>query len=178
MDIKAVLNSLANNGTLVQLGLPPDNATMKARRQPVGRFALWEEGPRIPEAGRGPLPPQRLTERPLLRLPSAPRQVPILSLVLGQKRVVGSVVGGRSEMNEMLQFCAQTGIRPMIEKRKLKCVHHFPRHPLPPPHVERSPRHQICHTELGVLPPRRDVNKAIEYLLSGKPRYRIVLESE
>ena len=48
--------------------------------------------------------------------------VPLLQLVFGQKRVVGSVVGGRGDMAEMLELCAAKGIAPMVELAPLSDV--------------------------------------------------------
>ncbi len=39
----------------------------------------------------------------------------VQGLVFGQKKVVGSIVGGRSDMANMFEFAAQHGIKPMIE---------------------------------------------------------------
>ncbi|WP_246844334.1 hypothetical protein [Hydrocoleum sp. CS-953] len=41
--------------------------------------------------------------------------IPLLPLVFDQKAVVGSVVGGRRFMTEMLEFAAIHQIKPMIE---------------------------------------------------------------
>lgn len=51
----------------------------------------------------------------LLGLPVSNLNIPLLSLVFGQKAVVGSVVGGRYFMKEMLEFAAVHQIKPMIE---------------------------------------------------------------
>jgi uncharacterized zinc-type alcohol dehydrogenase-like protein len=48
--------------------------------------------------------------------------VPLLDLVFGQKRVVGSVVGGRAEMRAMLELAAAKGVRPQVELAKLSDV--------------------------------------------------------
>lgn len=42
--------------------------------------------------------------------------IPPLSLVLGNKSVMGSVTGGIKETQEMLEFCAEKKILPMVEK--------------------------------------------------------------
>lgn len=41
--------------------------------------------------------------------------VPLTGLVFGQKRVVGSIVGGRADMRQMLAFAAAKGVRPLVE---------------------------------------------------------------
>ena len=64
-------------------------------------------------------------------------------LIFGQKSVVGSVVGGRRFMQEMLDFAAINQIKPMIQTMPLS-----------------------------------QVNEAMDLVLAGKARYRIVLESE
>lgn len=51
----------------------------------------------------------------LVGLPVSTLNIPLLSLVFGQKAVVGSVVGGRRFMTEMLEFAAINQIKPMIE---------------------------------------------------------------
>jgi len=42
--------------------------------------------------------------------------------VFGQKKVVGSIVGGRADMNAMLQLAAIQGIAPLIETLPLSKV--------------------------------------------------------
>ncbi|KAG2485934.1 hypothetical protein HYH03_015378 [Edaphochlamys debaryana] len=42
-------------------------------------------------------------------------KVPLLDLVFNQKRVVGSIVGGRADMQEMLNFSAVHGVKPLLE---------------------------------------------------------------
>jgi len=69
--------------------------------------------------------------------------VPLTDLVFGQKRVVGSIVGGRAEMGDMLRLAAAKGIAPAVE-----------------------------------LAPLRDVNKAMQRVVAGQARYRIVLLSD
>lgn len=49
-------------------------------------------------------------------------QVPLLPLVFFQKRVVGSIVGGRTIMTEMLALAAAKGIKPMTELMPLRSV--------------------------------------------------------
>ena len=41
--------------------------------------------------------------------------VPLQSLVFGQKSVVGSIVGGRADMVELLDTAAVKGVRPILE---------------------------------------------------------------
>lgn len=41
--------------------------------------------------------------------------VDIIPLVFGQKKVVGSIVGGRSDMQLMLELAAKKNIKPIIE---------------------------------------------------------------
>ena len=41
--------------------------------------------------------------------------VPVTGLVLGQKQISGSMIGGRSVINEMLEFSARNGINAMTE---------------------------------------------------------------
>ncbi|GAB3520875.1 NAD(P)-dependent alcohol dehydrogenase [Photobacterium alginatilyticum] len=48
-------------------------------------------------------------------LPVSEMKVPLLPLIFGQKSVVGSIVGGRHFMQEMLNFSAVHGIEPQIE---------------------------------------------------------------
>eukprot|EP00877_Chromochloris_zofingiensis_P014230 jgi/Chrzof1/9060/Cz03g34180.t1 len=69
--------------------------------------------------------------------------LPLQDLVFGQKKFAGSIVGGRADMQDMLQFSADQGIKPMIELTKLS-----------------------------------KVNEAIERMHQGKPRYRIVMETD
>ncbi|MCG8365831.1 MAG: hypothetical protein MJA27_21170, partial [Pseudanabaenales cyanobacterium] len=49
-------------------------------------------------------------------------QVPLLPLIFGQKSVVGSVVGGRRFMQEMIEFAAIHQIKPMVETMSLNQV--------------------------------------------------------
>lgn len=48
--------------------------------------------------------------------------MPLLGLTFGQKHVVGSIVGGRSDMQDMLGFSAARGIRPMVETMPLSRI--------------------------------------------------------
>jgi uncharacterized zinc-type alcohol dehydrogenase-like protein len=48
--------------------------------------------------------------------------VPLQDIVFSQKKVAGSIVGGRADMNEMLAFAAQHGIRPLTEERPMREV--------------------------------------------------------
>jgi len=78
-----------------------------------------------------------------LGIPVSSINVPLVPLIFGQKSVVGSVVGGRRLMQEMLDFAAINQIKPMIETM-----------------------------------PISQINDAIDRVLAGKARYRIVLVSE
>ena len=49
-------------------------------------------------------------------------QVPLLDLVFGQKRVVGSVVGGRAAMRDMLELAAAKSVAPAVELAPLSDV--------------------------------------------------------
>jgi len=51
----------------------------------------------------------------LLGLPPVPISVPIPILVFGGKHIIGSIVGGRHYLIEMLEFAATHNIRPLIE---------------------------------------------------------------
>ena len=48
-------------------------------------------------------------------IPVSSLNVPLIPLIFGQKSVVGSIVGGRRFMEEMLEFAAINQIKPMIE---------------------------------------------------------------
>ena len=78
-----------------------------------------------------------------LGIPISSINVPLIPLIFGQKSVVGSVVGGRRYMQEMLDFAAVNQIKPMIETIPLS-----------------------------------QVNEAMDKVLAGKARYRIVLLSD
>jgi uncharacterized zinc-type alcohol dehydrogenase-like protein len=58
----------------------------------------------------------------ILGLPTATLNIPLLPLVFGQKAIVGSVVGGRRFMREMLEFAAINQIKPMIEIMELSDI--------------------------------------------------------
>ncbi|PNW78848.1 hypothetical protein CHLRE_09g392134v5 [Chlamydomonas reinhardtii] len=49
-------------------------------------------------------------------------QVPLQDLVFGQKKVAGTIVGGRADMQEMLEFSAINGVKPMLEIMPLSKV--------------------------------------------------------
>ena len=51
----------------------------------------------------------------LVGVPSAPLKLPAFSLLSRRRRVMGSPIGGRAEMFEMLQAAVDLGVRPMIE---------------------------------------------------------------
>ncbi|HEY9704863.1 MAG TPA: zinc-binding dehydrogenase, partial [Allocoleopsis sp.] len=57
-----------------------------------------------------------------LGVPVSSINVPLIPLIFGQKSVVGSVVGGRKFMTEMLEFAAINQIKPMIETMSLNQV--------------------------------------------------------
>ena len=57
-----------------------------------------------------------------LGIPVSSINVPLIPLIFGQKSVVGSVVGGRRFMQEMLDFAAINQIKPMIETMPLSQV--------------------------------------------------------
>jgi D-arabinose 1-dehydrogenase-like Zn-dependent alcohol dehydrogenase len=40
----------------------------------------------------------------------------------GQKRIVGSLIGTRDDMDAMLRFCSDHGIRAMVERYPLSAV--------------------------------------------------------
>ena len=48
--------------------------------------------------------------------------IPLIPLVFGQKKVAGSIVGGRGLMTEMLQLAAAKGIKPMTQLMSLREV--------------------------------------------------------
>lgn len=48
--------------------------------------------------------------------------LPLQDLVFNQKSMAGSIVGGRADMQEMLDFAAKKGIKPMVETMKLSQV--------------------------------------------------------
>ncbi|MEW5298227.1 MAG: hypothetical protein WDW36_001374 [Sanguina aurantia] len=74
-DTGKLLDTLANNGTIVQIGIPTGGAMIT---------------------------------------------MPLQSIVFGQKKVAGSIVAGRADMVEMLQFAADKGIAPMIQEMPLE----------------------------------------------------------
>jgi len=48
-------------------------------------------------------------------VPSEPLSVPVFPLIVKRRRIVGSPIGGRALMNEMLELAARLGVRPIIE---------------------------------------------------------------
>jgi uncharacterized zinc-type alcohol dehydrogenase-like protein len=58
----------------------------------------------------------------LVGLPVSTLNISLIPLVFGQKSVVGSVVGGRHFMKEMLEFAAIHQIKPMIETMPLSQI--------------------------------------------------------
>ncbi len=57
-----------------------------------------------------------------LGIPVSSINVPLIPLIFGQKSVVGSVVGGRRFMQEMLDFAAINQIKPLVETMPLSKV--------------------------------------------------------
>ncbi len=55
-------------------------------------------------------------------VPSEPMEVPLLPLLAKRRRVMGSPIGGRAIMCEMLEAAARFGVQPMIEKFPLSEV--------------------------------------------------------
>lgn len=49
--------------------------------------------------------------------PEALGKVALLDVIFQQKRLVGSIVGGRVVINEMFQFCAANNIKPKTQVR-------------------------------------------------------------
>ncbi|EFJ44164.1 hypothetical protein VOLCADRAFT_118856, partial [Volvox carteri f. nagariensis] len=49
--------------------------------------------------------------------------VQVQDLVFGQKKIAGTIVGGRADMQEMLEFAAVHGVRPMVEEMPLSQEH-------------------------------------------------------
>ncbi|KAF9904964.1 hypothetical protein BX616_001135 [Lobosporangium transversale] len=79
----------------------------------------------------------------LLALPEKPIKVPGNSLISRGVSMVGSLIGGKEMVAEMLQFAAEKNVRPWIEKM-----------------------------------PMNDANAAVKHMMEGRPRYRIVMETE
>jgi alcohol dehydrogenase (NADP+) len=50
-----------------------------------------------------------------LGMPENPMSVPAGALIFGRRRIAGSLIGGIRETQEMLDFCAEYGVRPEIE---------------------------------------------------------------
>jgi uncharacterized zinc-type alcohol dehydrogenase-like protein len=50
-----------------------------------------------------------------LGMPEKPMSVPAGALVFGRRNLTGSLIGGIRETQEMLDFCAEHGVRPEIE---------------------------------------------------------------
>ena len=50
-----------------------------------------------------------------LGMPEQPMKVPAGALIFGRRRIAGSLIGGIRETQEMLDFCAEHGVRPEIE---------------------------------------------------------------
>lgn len=58
----------------------------------------------------------------LVGVPNRPVTIPAFSLIGGQKGIVGSAIGGRIAMREMLEFAATHGVRPRVETMPLSQV--------------------------------------------------------
>eukprot|EP00798_Chlamydomonas_sp_ICE-L_P020882 gene20882-27725_t len=58
----------------------------------------------------------------MVGMPNVDLKISLLDLIANQKRVVGSIVGGRSDMKQMLEFCAAKDIKPMCEVMKLSQI--------------------------------------------------------
>jgi uncharacterized zinc-type alcohol dehydrogenase-like protein len=50
-----------------------------------------------------------------LGMPENPMSAPAGALIVGRRRIAGSLIGGIRETQEMLDFCAEHGVRPEIE---------------------------------------------------------------
>ncbi|KAF9998977.1 hypothetical protein BGZ80_001053 [Entomortierella chlamydospora] len=79
----------------------------------------------------------------LLALPEKPLSIPGGALISRQVSIVGSLIGGKIDVAEMLRFAAEKNVRPLIEKM-----------------------------------PMSDANAAVKHMMEGRPRYRIVMETE
>ncbi|CAO3571121.1 unnamed protein product [Mortierella alpina] len=79
----------------------------------------------------------------LLAAPELSFSVPGMVFLMNQISLVGSLIGGKESMQEMLEFAAVHNVRPWIEKM-----------------------------------PMSDANAAIKHMMEGRPRYRIVMETE
>lgn len=55
-------------------------------------------------------------------IPVSTLNIPLIPLIVGQKVIAGSVVGGRKLMREMLEFAALNQIKPMVETMPLSQV--------------------------------------------------------
>jgi uncharacterized zinc-type alcohol dehydrogenase-like protein len=53
-------------------------------------------------------------------VPSEPLSVPVFPLIVKRRRIVGSPIGGRALINEMLELAARLGVRPIIETFPLR----------------------------------------------------------
>eukprot|EP00475_Leptophrys_vorax_P009265 TRINITY_DN16130_c0_g1_i2.p1 TRINITY_DN16130_c0_g1~~TRINITY_DN16130_c0_g1_i2.p1 ORF type:complete len:382 (-),score=1.03 TRINITY_DN16130_c0_g1_i2:195-1250(-) len=51
--------------------------------------------------------------------PDSTATVGLLDVIFAQKKLAGSIVGGRAMITEMFEFCAANGIKPMTETRPL-----------------------------------------------------------
>lgn len=58
----------------------------------------------------------------LVGVPNEPLSVPAFSLLAKRRRLLGSPIGGRAQMREMLDLAARLGVRPVIEEFPLEQV--------------------------------------------------------
>ncbi|KAI1318328.1 hypothetical protein EDD11_006841 [Mortierella claussenii] len=79
----------------------------------------------------------------LLVRPESPLSNPGNALIFRGVSLVGSLIGGKEMVQEMLDFAAEKNVRPWIEKM-----------------------------------PMNDANAAVKHMMEGRPRYRIVMETE
>ncbi|CAI5532939.1 unnamed protein product [Closterium sp. Naga37s-1] len=79
--------------------------------------------------------------------PDAVGQVGLLDLIFGQKKLAGSVVGGRMLLKEMFDFCAANSIKPVTVMRPLLQLNEAM------DEVEAIPRSQTHHPSHHCLSP-------------------------
>lgn len=84
----------------------------------------------------------------LLGVPSERISFAPFNVIFGRRAICGSIIGGTRDMKEMLEFCAKHQVLPKIEVVKTK------------------------------FNDAKVVNEAVQRVLSGKARYRVVLEFE
>jgi alcohol dehydrogenase (NADP+) len=54
-----------------------------------------------------------------LGAPSGPCEVNLFPLIMGQKRIVGSIIGNQHEIREMLNLAAEKQIKPWVQTRPM-----------------------------------------------------------